>query len=312
MARDWEPAFYDYEAARETVIRIVNGHPVERVRNRRIPSVGQVIAHSGSREAWRVLSIDDVHQANWDAGTTAMWEKAGRPDPEAWSDRERSAFAEPARNPQPGGKDRRGLPIYPWWFKQHWWPLPDPYPACTGCGLLWPCPCHERNVEARKAMKEFDRLAAILPGCCWNCGNPVERRQHSIVFEGDNLLMPGAGPAVFHTSGSRFYETQFGKRSCRGEAIDYEKRWVEAAPGRRPRLACAGTMFRHFGYSECTAGGDCPGEDATHRRFTHCTTGFGTWSEETGAVEVRPFTSCGERGCRGPKTPAVVEENEAA
>mgnify|MGYP001568308884 FL=1 len=64
-----------------------------------LPEVGQLIASVGSRVAYRVLEITDRHRANWHEGTVAAWEKAGSPDVETWSDRERMAICEPARNP---------------------------------------------------------------------------------------------------------------------------------------------------------------------------------------------------------------------
>lgn len=297
MTRAWSPAIYDH------------GDPLAR-RFGELPQPGQIIAYFRSRKAWRVLVHEDIHQANWRPQTTTAWEKAGSPDWETWKGREVGVMVEPARNPQPNGKDRRGLRFFPWAHQEQWWPLPDPYPACVDCGLLWPCPCHERNLEARKAMAEFDRLAAILPGCCWNCGNPVERRQHSIVFDGDNLLMPGAGPVVFHTSGSRFYESRTGKRSCRQAAVAYEKRWVDAGPGRKVRLHCPGRWWRHYQWGECTAGNACPGEQADHGDYSHCSAYVGVWVDGA-ATCVVPVSSCGGKGCRGPKVPADVNVEEA-
>lgn len=301
---EWKPAFYDHDTATytETVLRA--GRPVERRRERAIPHVGELIAWP-DRKAYRVVSIDDKARADWHDATTQAWEKEGRPDPDTWPERERSIRLQPADDP---AAPSRSYHLYPWYianeYRRHWWPLRDQYPVCSDCRLIWPCPCDERTTEARKAMKEFDRLAGVLPGCCWNCAQPVEKRQQSITFDGDNLLMPGGPQVVFHTSGSRFYRSQFGKTSCRSAAKDYERRWVEARPGRAARLSCPGVMFRHFGYSECTAAAGCPGEGADHRESTHCTVGYGTWTREAGSVTVAPVSSCGERGCRGPKVPA--------
>jgi hypothetical protein len=270
---------------------------------RDIPEVGQLIGWVSTRKAWRVLHVVDRHQANWDPGTVKEWEKAGRPDPETWPRRERGLVVEPARNPSPNGEDRRGLRLYVWWNQSQWFPLPDPYPACVDCGLLWPCPCDDRNKEAEAAMAEMDRLSSVLPGCCWACGQPIAGKQHSIEFVGENLLLPGAGPAVFHTSHSRkAARGPSGNQTCRGEAEKYEQRWIAAAPGRTARLTCPGTMFRHFGYSECTTGPACPGEGASHADFAHCTSVHYTgWSEEGGAESLDPITNCGTRGCRGPQ-----------
>lgn len=278
----------------------------------KIPEVGQLIAVITTRQAWRIIRVDDVHQANWDDPTVRAWELAGRPDPETWPGRERAALVEPPRNPQPNGKDRRGLRLSPWWSGEQWLPLTDPYPTCVDCGLLWPCPCDDRNKETAAAMAEFERLGGILPGCCWACNEPITGRHRSIVFDGDNLLLPGGGPVAFHTSNSRkAARGPSGNQTCRGEAEKYEDRWVFAGEGRRIRLRCSGLLFSHFGYHECTEGAGCPGENASHRDWPHCTTQiFRTGANfvpdpEIHPEERRPMTNCGARGCRGPKDAEV-------
>lgn len=277
-----------------------------------IPEVGQIIGWVSTRKAWRVIQVAGRHQANWDPATQQAWERAGRPDPEMWPNRERSLIVEPPRNPSPDGKDRRGARLFPWWHGQQWFALTDPYPVCVDCGLLWPCPCDDRNHEAAKAMAELERLGGILPGCCWGCGEPVTSRQHSIEFDGENLLMPGAAPALFHTSHSRkAARGSSGNQTCRGEAEKYEDQWLAGDPRRTARLRCPGLLFRHFGFSECTTGPACPGEDASHHEFTHCTSQTFRWGRnyrpdpEIDPEEIRPVTNCGSRGCRGLMTPAT-------
>jgi hypothetical protein len=257
---------------------------------RRIPEPGQLIA-CADRRAYRVTNVEEVNPGDWDAKTIDAWENKGRPDPETWDGRERHLRLEPVRHPKPR-KGQYGLRLYPWAYStEQWWPLDDPYPACVECGCLWPCPCHDRNREAEAATAELERLGGIMPGCCWACNEPVTSRHHSIVFDGDNLLMPGAGPVVFHTSQSR----KAHRGTCRGQAIAYEKRWVEAAPGRLVRLTCPGDLFRHYDRSECSQGDLCPGPDADHRRFYHCTTSVST----VAGSPIRPLTSCEARGCKG-------------
>lgn len=256
------------------------------------PEPGQVIGWRWDRQAYRVREVTEVDFANWDERTLAYWEKKGRPDPATWDGREQMILAETARNPQPDGKDRVGLRLLPWAYStEQWFALDDPYPTCVDCGLLWPCPCHDRNREAEAATSELERLAAILPGCCWACGEPITGRHRSIVFDGENLLLPGAGPVVFHTSQSRKAHTG----TCRGQAIAYEKRWVEAGPARRVRLRCPGYLWRHFDWTECSQGDLCPGAEADHKSYQHCTT---SWRLSDGS-SVRPVASCGTRGCKG-------------
>ena len=284
-----------------------------------IPEPGALIAMVVTRQAWRVVDVVDVHQANWADQTQAVWEKAGRPDPATWDGRERRVLAEPPRNPASNGEDRRGLSLSPWWPEEQWVPLTDPYPVCVECGLLWPCPCDDRNKAAAEAMAEFDRLGGIMPGCCWACNEPVTGRHHSIVFDGDNLLLPGGGPAAFHTSYSRkAARGPSGNQTCRGEAEAYEDRWVAAGEGRRVRLRCPGVEFRHYGgVAECTEGDACPGPTATHRSADHCTTQVrpGSWhfqpAEAIKPDEIRPRTNCGGKGCRGPKPADVAAQSPA-
>jgi hypothetical protein len=284
-----------------------------------IPEVGALIGVISTRTPWRVFRVDDVHQANWTDQTRAVWERAGSPPWETWAGRERNVGVEPPRNPSPSGKDRRGLRLCPWWSGEQWLPLTDPYPTCVDCGLLWPCPCDDRNREADAAMAEVERLARIMPGCCWACNEPVTGRHHSIVFDGENLLLPGAGPAVFHTSYSRKAASgPSGAQTCRGEAEKYEERWVLAQAGRAVRLRCSGVEWRHYeGVRECSEGDACPGDRASHRTYEHCTTRclgagrtfyHGADLGEPEAHETRPASNCGGKGCRGPKPVGMPDD----
>lgn len=266
-----------------------------------LPESGQLIAYR-DRRAWRVVEVTDREPANWHEETTRVWRLAGEPDPSTWSGQERVILAEPARGAAADGSDRRGLPLFPWAHDTQWWPLPDPYPACVDCGRLWPCPCDNRNREAAEALAELERLGRILPGCCWACGEPVSSRHHSVVFDGENLLLPGAGPVVFHTSRNR----KAGSRRCRSVAEQYERRWLEAAPGRLARLTCPGSMWRHPGYAECTVGDLCPGGQASHDHWHHCLTFTSRYSQGVW-VDVVPPTNCGYDGCRGPRLAALPE-----
>jgi hypothetical protein len=178
--------------------------------------------------------------------------------------------------------------------------------VCVDCRLLWPCPCDDRNKTTAAAMAEVDRLAAVLPGCCWACGEPVTARHRSIKFDGDNLLLPGGGTVAFHTSHSRKATRGQGDRTCRSEAEKYEERWVAAQPGRRVRLRCEGVEFRHYGdVAECTEGDRCPGSWATHRSHAHCTTQVFQSSRHlvpgcpVHPDEIRPLLNCDGKACRG-------------
>jgi hypothetical protein len=261
------------------------------------PEVGRLIVIVATREPVRVVRVDEVHHINWSEPTQKAWLQAKETDPETWSGREWAVMVEPPYHPAVSGKDRTGFLLSPWWPKPQWFYLSDPYPACIACGLLWPCPCDDRNKAAEAAMKELERLGGVLPGCCWACSEPITKSHKSIEFPGENLALPGAPPPVFHIAASR----KSHRGTCRSEAISYEEKWIAAAPGRASRLVCAGVLFRHYQASECTFGSACPGEDAEHGRYAYCTTIVGTFEggEALERLEHRPPTSCGQRGCRG-------------
>jgi hypothetical protein len=277
-----------------------------------IPEVGAVIAILQTRDAWRVLEIDEVHQANWADQTLAAWRRVGSPPWETWDGRERRIWVEPARNAGP--KDRRGLRLAPWWFGEQWRPLSDPYPTCIACDRLWPCACHDQNREAAAGLAEFERVAAIAPGCCWACGEPVTGRQKAVAFDGDNLLLPGGPTVVFHIANHR--RPTGGWTTCLERAEEYEVRWVAAAPGRVARLRCPGVQFQHRTKAlECSAGTACVGPRARHAEWQYCTTqvlpnGSACSGSERYPLpfrndEIRPPTNCGAPVCRG-LTPAVL------
>lgn len=226
----------------------------------RLPEPGQLIVHTRTRKAWRVISIDDIHPANWTQPTHGVWESEGQPDPLTWPGRERRILVEPPRNPQPDGKDRRGIRVHPWWRDgEEWRPLTDPYPVCPDCALVWPCPCDDRNKVTAQAMAELDRLGAIMPGCCWHCAEPITSRQDAVTYPGDNLDLPGGHPVRFHT-----------RRGCAHAAKAYELRWIDADPRRERVLTwpqCGATLIVHRdGSTECDGDGAAPdcGGYATH------------------------------------------------
>jgi hypothetical protein len=283
----------------------------------RMPATGQLIAIVATRIPVRVVEVSDLPFSDWGEPTMRAWHACGCPDPVTWDGRERMLLVEPARGATVA--DRFGVRLSPWWSGEQWKPLSDPFPACVDCGLCWPCPCDDRNHMAAAEMAEFDRLAGILPGCCWACGEPIVGRQRSITFPGENLLLPGGGEVVFHTAHSR--KPGRGHGTCRDQAEAYEARWVVAdcPEDRRMRLRCTGFQWRHYGYAECSEGGRCAGVNAHHAHVDHCTTrvtlspegyAISTYSAamEAAPSEIRPPTNCGGRCCRGVAPATVVGE----
>lgn len=275
-----------------------------------VPEVGQIIARAHERVALRVTDVRDIHRANWDLQTLAAWRAAGEPPWETWTGRERGIHGRPAADPK---AKERGFVLFPWGYGEQYVLLTDPYPVCVECGLVWPCWCHETNQEATKASAELDRLAAIKPGECWACGEYIRPRQQRIVFEGDNLLLPGAPPPVFHTAALRVGRTW---TTCFDEARAYERRWIAAAaPGEhRPyRVACPGLLRTHLAAAsgaECTYD-CCPGARSWHQDSYNCLAQVyapggkvqgASWAAvgaPVGRHEMLPTRACEHPGCRG-------------
>jgi hypothetical protein len=188
--------------------------------------------------------------------------------------------------PAEGGK-RKHTKIRPY-IRRQAWVLHPHYPVCRDCGEPWPCRELEITREVRRQAEEVDRLAAILPGCCWGCAEPVTSRQKSVRFGGENLLLPGAPPPVFYLR-----LKSAGGLPCLSGAVRYEEKWVPAVPGRRWRLSCPGNVVRHLGGQECSEMADCPGPGVRHRGnvISHRFTG-------THGGEVVPVPGSGAERCR--------------
>lgn len=145
-----------------------------------------------------------------------------------------------------GGESRFIWHVYP---NEH-------YPTCAKCHE--PLPCREQMAErisaaAGKRMGRFD-----LAGKCPSCEEVVTRRQESITFP-DNLVVMFGPPVTFHL-----------RRKCRHGAVQYEKDWVAADPDtRNARLSCPGTLINHNdGTYECLP--TCPGPRTEHQCWTVC------------------------------------------
>lgn len=221
----------------------------------RRPPVGAVIGFR--HKPYRVLSIDEVHPANWTDDERESWHAERMPDP--WS---RAPFRVLVQS-LPAGRPM-GMRVGPSHYVT-WHLLPEHYAVCVSCGELAPCRELSDQRNAEREMVRFDRLAGILPGCCWGCTEPITSRQKTITFPGVNVWMPTAPPASFHE-----------RLRCRGSAARYEEAWV-AADGTRPRslltLTCTGTVVTHHdGSAECfgVVDSDCPDVRARHRAMTAC------------------------------------------
>lgn len=237
------------------------------------------------RKVWRVGEVRQVPLADWD--------EHDREGYGTWN-RERVAAAEWSLRPlylavtPANGGTRRHVRVRPYARLRHAYVLHPHYPVCSECGEPWPCPELDIKREVDKQAGELARLEQIMPGCCWCCGEPVTSRHKSVVFDGENLLLPGGGTVVFHLR-----RRSPGGKSCLSAAIDYEERWVPAGEGRRWRLSCPGNVVRHLDGQECSEFGDCPGPDVWHggNVISHRFTG-------TREGEVVPVLGSGADDCR--------------
>jgi hypothetical protein len=239
------------------------------------------------REVWRVREVRLVPVADWDEGDQRGYQaiNGARESEEDWQFRPVYLVLAPAR----GGKLRH-VKVRPYRGPRAY-VLPSHYPVCSECGDPWPCRDLEIDAEAGKQMAEVARLESILPGCCWKCGEPVTSRQKSIAFEGENLLLPGGPPVVFHL--------RRGSPYCSSAAVDYDKRWVAAEEGRHPRLYCPGRLVVHVDGRECSEDPYCPEDRVQHSSFWDHR-GSAAWVREC----LRCMDACEQRGIVVPEVPA--------
>lgn len=236
------------------------------------------------RKVWAVREVRPVPVVDWDDRDREEYRARNRPGvaEEFWPHRPLYLIVVPAT----GGK-RRHVKVRPCRSLRGVYVLHPHYPVCKECGEPWPCPELDIKAEVDKQSAEMARLESILPGCCWCCGEPVTSRHKAIVFDGENLLLPGGPPVVFH----RRRRSKGGRHLCRSAAISYEERWVPAEEGRQWRLTCPGNVVRHVDGLDCSEP-LCPGAEAFHRN------GIAHQFYRTGDGKVAPVTGMGAEKCR--------------
>ena len=218
------------------------------------------------RKLWSVIEVRPVPVIDWDDHDREAYERHVRHhrnprfvplatetprSEEEWHSRPLYLIVVPA-----GGGKRHHTKVCPYagLFRGAYVISPH-HPVCRDCGELWPCREVEITQEVQKQAAVMQRYEQVLPSCCWSCGEPVTGRQGSVTFDGDNLLLLGAPPPVFHL-----------RRKCRSSAMAYEKRWIAAEEGRRWRLQCPGKQIRHVDGDECSEDPFCPGK-VSHNTF---------------------------------------------
>lgn len=219
-----------------------------------LPTEGSIVAFR--RSAWRVIEVRPVPEIDYDdhdREIVAAGDRFGAVAPHY-------VIFVPAR----GGKRKH----YKIGGRVHWYVLDEHYPVCVECGEPYPCLHLDAERAGTQAAARLDKLASILPGCCWACGEPISARQERISFAGANVWLPTApdGPA-FHL-----------RQACRSGAARYEEEWAAADPS-RPRslltLKCDGSLIVHGdGEAECfgAVDSDCPSVYARHRSYSACYT----------------------------------------
>lgn len=223
------------------------------------PEPGELVAVN--RTPYRVVEVRARELVDWSAESRDEWEASGFPEP--WQYAPHALVCQPVTG---------GRPVHFSVNRRHLWShvhrLPEHYAVCAQCGELAPCMETTSAQQAAVEMERFERLANILPGCCWSCGEPITSRQHALTYDGPNVWMPTAPEGV------RFHE----RRACLSAATRYENDWAAADAARRRTLltlACAGTLTVHAdGSAECygAESSDCPTIHARHRGYQACFT----------------------------------------
>ncbi|GGM77275.1 hypothetical protein GCM10012275_54920 [Longimycelium tulufanense] len=193
-------------------------HPDRTISCRGLPRIGALVGLDN--RAWRVTAVEPLPREDWTAEQQALVEHHGI------TAVPRAVLLQPI---QPGGQEAGPCERYIAHEGTRWDVYIDEHiPYCGHC--LEPTPCRERYAAelARRAMSRLERYET--PGVCPACWEPVTQRQKCITFD-ENIELSGGPPVTFHA-----------RARCRGEAIDYERRWVSADPEHRhpPSTARAG------------------------------------------------------------------------
>ena len=202
------------------------------------------------RRAHRVIETRERDVTDWPEQYREKWAEWGMPDAAEWPYRPFVVVLRPEGEPT-------AKPIHlcgP--ASSTWRTLPEHYAVCRLCAEIPPCRHVHNETIAEHATERFEKVMAILPGCCHACGEPITRRQKSARFTGPNLIRPDLGDdsAVFHLRGK-----------CYGSVRRYDERWAKATGSAR-RFFCEGTLtVHHNGEVECTELTACPSGDVDHR-----------------------------------------------
>lgn len=220
------------------------------------PDIGALVAWNHA--AWRVVETKPVPETEW---TDAQrHEVAVCREDRRWRHIPVTVVVRPVRitSDDPRARDH-DIHLRPRNSYTTWHVYPDEhYPICASC--LEPLPCREKSAE-RIAEREINHMSRYeTPGVCPACEEVVSARQKAHTFQ-QNLHVLGGPPVTFHV----------GRRGCRYDAAEYERKLI-ASDSSVPRvLSCAGHLTNHNdGTYDCTALNECPGPLADHPSYSTC------------------------------------------
>lgn len=96
----------------------------------------------------------------------------------------------------------------------------DRVPLCSCCGHPWPCRMLVAEEQAERSAEILaGRMARVMPGICYGCGEVITSRQGSVSMPEGNVDIPGYPAPRFHT-----------RRSCAAELNAYLSRRKRALP----------------------------------------------------------------------------------
>lgn len=230
------------------------------------PKVGELLGHEHG--VWQVTEVVKLPLSDADRD---RWLESGMPDLGTWWRRPYEVHVVQVGGVRPGwaaegavkGTMTPNLERHAGWYV---------YPGgrwaqCSCCGEPMPCRAELEDREVTSALNRIDKLARRRPGCCWCCEEEVSSRQKAVVYDGDNLDLPGGPQVRFHT-----------RRSCWHQATRYEERWLAVDPRRERILTwpkCGGLLLVHAdGSSECLSapgplGRECSSAPDCQGHLTH-------------------------------------------
>lgn len=186
---------------------------VDRGFEHRRPAVGDVIAWD--RRAWEVMHVQDAIPTDEEVKTIDAYRESYRDQIKPYRISLRRLHGQPharendqrdlaLRAPAGMSRHRGGFAFYE----------NGRVPLCSCCGDPWPCLLADaqRAAEASSGLMEA-RMARMMPGICYGCGEVITTRQGKVHIPGDHADFPGRAGPTFHT-----------RQKCSEQRRAYERR----------------------------------------------------------------------------------------